>query len=189
VFRHQHGPLWFQIQWRQIRPHVISVSSFAPACTAENATFNHRWAHRSPHSGPSAARSSLWRQVSSDFTLCLRVFTVCRKTASLARAQGKRFVQGVQEWIVSRWGQAPFRRTAPKRSPFIRPTHELVPDSLLKMCATAVSAVPKFANGLVSRTADTAVAHGTELFNRLLTPTFPKWGGIVGGSPSAMPPG
>jgi len=38
----------------------------------------------------------------------------------------------------------------------------------LRKCATAVSAVPKFANGLVSRTAETAVARGMELFNRLL---------------------
>jgi len=36
------------------------------------------------------------------------------------------------------------------------------------MCATAVSAVPKFAYRLVSRTADTAVARRMELFNGLL---------------------
>jgi len=35
----------------------------------------------------------------------------------------------VQERIVARWGQAPFRGTASKRSPLIYLTHELVPDS------------------------------------------------------------
>ncbi len=36
------------------------------------------------------------------------------------------------------------------------------------MCATTVSAVAKFANGLGSRTADTAVARGIEFLNGLL---------------------
>jgi len=39
--------------------------------------------------------------------------------------------------------------------------------SLLRRCVTAVSAVTKFENVLVSRTAETAVARGMELFNGL----------------------
>ena len=39
----------------------------------------------------------------------------------------------------------------------------------MKKCATAVSAVPKFENVLVFRTAHTAVARDHELFNGLLT--------------------
>jgi len=39
-----------------------------------------------------------------------------------------------------------------------------------------VPAVPKFANGLVSRTAETAVVRGTEFFNRLLTLGALGWG-------------
>jgi len=38
---------------------------------------------------------------------------------------------------------------------------DMLPSGLLRKCATAVSAVSKFANGLVSRTAETAVAPGT----------------------------
>ncbi len=43
------------------------------------------------------------------------------------------------------------------------------PTAPSRMCATAVSAVPKFANGLVSRTADTAMAGGMEFFQRAAT--------------------